>query len=140
MQIQSKWSREDSDYIRKQLIAFNNSKVLGSEKSLVKDVCLTLKNDTEELVAGLIGNIFWQCLHVNILWVSDSLRHKGYGSKLLLEAERIAKENHCNLIKLDTFSFQAPEFYKKHGYEVYGVIEDFPKGHTHYYLQKRLIV
>lgn len=140
MQIQNKWSREDSDYIRKQLIAFNNSKVLGSEKSLVKDVCLTLKNDTEELVAGLIGNIFWQCLHVNILWVSDSLRHKGYGSKLLLEAERIAKENHCNLIKLDTFSFQAPEFYKKHGYEVYGVIEDFPKGHTHYYLQKRLIV
>jgi GNAT superfamily N-acetyltransferase len=140
MQIQDKWSREDSDYIRKQLIAFNHSQVSGSEKSLVKDVCLTLKNDNEELVAGLIGNIFWQCLHVNILWVSDSLRHKGYGSKLLLEAERIAKENHCNLIKLDTFSFQAPEFYKKHGYEVYGVIEDFPKGHTHYYLQKRLIV
>ncbi|MGF9965808.1 GNAT family N-acetyltransferase [Bacillus rhizoplanae] len=140
MQIQNKCSQEDSDFIRKQLVAFNNSQVSGSEKSLVKDICLTLKNDNEEIVAGLTGVIFWQCLHVNILWVSDSLRHKGYGSRLLLEAERIAKENHCNLIKLDTFSFQAPEFYKKHGYEVYGVIEDFPKGHTHYYLQKRLIV
>ena len=138
MQIQNKWSKKDSDYIRKQLISFNNSQVSESKPSPLKDVCLTVKNENEEIVAGLIGIIFWQCLHVDILWVDDSLRHQGYGSKLLLEAEKIAKETDCTLIKLDTFSFQAPEFYKKHGYEVYGVIDDFPKGHNHYYLQKRI--
>ncbi|MFK4476165.1 ribosomal protein S18 acetylase RimI-like enzyme [Bacillus sp. RC206] len=54
----------------------------------------------------------------------------------LIEEFAIKKE--CRLIKLDTFSFQAPNFYKKHGYKVIGVSEDYPKGHNHYYLEKRL--
>jgi hypothetical protein len=39
---------------------------------------------------------------------------------------------------LDTFSFQAPDFYKQHGYQVFGELQDFPSGHQRYYLKKQL--
>jgi hypothetical protein len=39
---------------------------------------------------------------------------------------------------LDTFSFQAPDFYKKLGYEVFGELQDFPHGHQRYFMKKRL--
>jgi hypothetical protein len=39
---------------------------------------------------------------------------------------------------LDTFSFQAPGFYLKHGYEVFGELPGFPAGHTRFYLKKAL--
>jgi GNAT superfamily N-acetyltransferase len=60
------------------------------------------------------------------------------GSQLLNEIEQLAKEKGCRLICLDTFSFQAPGFYKKHGYKVFGVLEDHPKGFNQYFLEKRL--
>ncbi|MDH6374056.1 hypothetical protein M2444_005900 [Paenibacillus sp. PastF-3] len=41
-------------------------------------------------------------------------------------------------INLDTFSFQAPEFYKKYGYKVIATIEDAPLGSKHFYYKKDL--
>lgn len=72
------------------------------------------------------------------LWVDESVRHDGYGSQLIHKIEDIAKEKGCRLILLDSFSFQAPEFYKKHGYREYGVVEDHPKGYSQHFLEKRL--
>ena len=37
-----------------------------------------------------------------------------------------------------TWDFQAPEFYKKQGYDVVCVIPDYPPGITEYTLTKRL--
>ena len=62
----------------------------------------------------------------------------GLGSKLLAEVERTAVEAGCTLIHLDTFDFQAKDFYLRHGYEVFGVLEDCPEGHCRYYLKKKL--
>jgi ribosomal protein S18 acetylase RimI-like enzyme len=56
------------------------------------------------------------------------LRGKGYGKELLNQIENTAKENNCRLILLDSFSFQAPDFYQKYGYKVVGIVEDHPKG------------
>jgi hypothetical protein len=39
---------------------------------------------------------------------------------------------------LDTFDFQAPEFYRQHGYVEFGHIDDYPPGHKRYFFQKRL--
>lgn len=47
-------------------------------------------------------------------------------------------ERKCRLITVDTFGFQAPDFYKHLGYEVYGIVEDFPEGYDHYFLVKKL--
>ena len=65
-------------------------------------------------------------------------RGQGLGSILLGEVEREAMEKGCHLVHLDTFDFQAKEFYEKNGYSVFGTLEDCPKGHVRYYLKKSL--
>lgn len=70
--------------------------------------------------------------------MEENLRGQGYGVELLRTAEALAKNKNCRLIKLDTFSFQAPDFYKKMGYEIYGVVENSPEGFNQFYLLKRL--
>jgi len=51
-------------------------------------------------------------------------------------AESQAKARNCHAAYVDTFSFLALDFYRKCGYEVFGTLADFPKGHTRYFLKK----
>jgi ribosomal protein S18 acetylase RimI-like enzyme len=53
-------------------------------------------------------------------------------------AEDLARERGCVGVWLDTFDFQAPEFYRKHGYEQFGRLDDYPPGHQRLFFQKRL--
>ena len=80
----------------------------------------------------------WNVVYVDILWVNVDYRSKGFGKCLLKELEKIAKDKGVTLIHLDTFDFQAKDFYVKQGYEVFGVLDDCPQGHTRYYLKKYL--
>lgn len=140
MKIQQQWRQEDSDYIKKKVIEHNLKKLPDQVKHPVKNVSFILRDEEEKILGGITGTIFWYHLHINFLWVDDTLRGEGYGEKLLQSIEEIAVENKCNLIQLDTFSFQAPKFYQKYGYEVVGIIEDHPiQEHQQYYLLKRLI-
>ncbi|MFB8133442.1 GNAT family N-acetyltransferase [Streptomyces mirabilis] len=91
------------------------------------------------LAGGLVGHTWTTWLHVTYLWVDTPHRGAGLGGRLLAEAERLAHEERgCSNSRLETWDFQAPEFYKKHGYEVVCVIPDYPPGITEYTLNKRL--
>jgi ribosomal protein S18 acetylase RimI-like enzyme len=70
--------------------------------------------------------------------VHQDLRGQGVGTKLLRAAEQEAIKRGCQHIVLESFSFQAPGFYQKLGFEVFAVLEDHPRGHRNYYLRKRL--
>jgi N-acetylglutamate synthase-like GNAT family acetyltransferase len=72
------------------------------------------------------------------LWVKDELRGRGYGHRLLTLAEHKARQRGAKNAYLDTFSFQAPNFYKQHGYQVFGELQDYPPGHQRYFLTKQL--
>jgi len=101
---------------------------------------VVLKDAQGNLVGGLIGSTNWGWLHVDLLSVEANLRGLGYGSKLLETAENIARERGCTFAYLDTFSFQAQAFYEKHGYEIWGSLEDFPLGASRIYLKKSLSI
>ena len=139
MQITNQWNIDDSDYIKKKVIGHNLSILPDEVKHPVKNISFILRNDANEVMGGITGTIFWYHLHIDFLWVDDSLRGKGYGKELLNQIEKAAMENKCRLILLDTFSFQAPDFYQKFGFEVVGIVEDHPKGYQQYYLEKRLV-
>jgi ribosomal protein S18 acetylase RimI-like enzyme len=54
------------------------------------------------------------------------------------KAEEIAANRGCLGIRLDTFSFQAPGFYEKLGYRIFGRLANHPKGHERIYYFKEL--
>ncbi|TMU84951.1 GNAT family N-acetyltransferase [Bacillus sp. BHET2] len=138
MKITKQWVQEDSDYIRKRLVEYNMTQIDYETKTPLEKISFVLRNDEDEIVGGVVGEMFWHHLHVDFLWVSEDFRHGGYGSKLIHQIEEYAREKGCHLVMLDTFSFQAPDFYKKMGYREFGVLEDFPKGRSQHFMEKRL--
>jgi GNAT superfamily N-acetyltransferase len=118
----------------KGLRAFNTS-VLGKSDS--GSVAITLRH-RGAVVGGLIGYTFFGWMFVAALWVADEFRGKGFGSKLMKAAEKEAKRRGVTNIYLDTFSFQAPAFYRKLGYREFGKLKQFPAGHYRSFLTKAL--
>lgn len=121
------------------IVEYNLSKVpFNKEKSFIP-INRVIKGLNGEVLAGINSILYcWNCLYVDVLWVKDEYRKEGYGSILLKEVENVAKEKGCKLIHLDTFDFQAKDFYIKHGYEVFGVLDDCPIDHKRYYLKKNI--
>ncbi|MGD9002303.1 MAG: GNAT family N-acetyltransferase [Anaerolineae bacterium] len=101
-------------------------------------LCFVLQSPDEEIVGGVIGEAYWGWLHVDLLWVKDELRGRGYGRRLLTLLEDEARQRGAKHAYLDTFSFQALDFYRRYGYRVFGELQDFPPGHQRYFLTKRL--
>jgi GNAT superfamily N-acetyltransferase len=103
-----------------------------------QSLCFVLRAPDEEIVGGVIGATYWDWLHIDLMWVTEELRNRGYGHRLLTLAEEEARRRGAKQAYLDTFSFQAPGFYQKYGYQVFGELPDFPAGHQRYFLTKQL--
>ena len=92
-------------------------------------LCYAIQTPGEEIVGGILGEVYWGWLYIDLLWVKEELRDQGYGHQLLTQLEDEARQRGAKHAYLDTFSFQVPDFYKEHGYQVFGELEDFPVGH-----------
>jgi GNAT superfamily N-acetyltransferase len=130
---------EDNDLLDSKLVAFNRSIVPFKQSEDWISLSHVLKDDAGQMMAGINATLYcWNVMHVDILYVEEALRGKGYGKLLLERAERKAKNLGGYLSHLDTFDWQAKEFYQKQGYAVFGVLADCPPGHCRHYMQKRL--
>ena len=87
---------------------------------------------------GLILQSYWLESYVELLWLAAHARGAGVGSRLIAEAERIARRRGSRLIHLNTYSFQAPKFYEKLGYRRFGGMSGSPKGASRHFYAKRL--
>lgn len=103
-----------------------------------QNLCYVLQSPDQEIVGGVIGATYWNWLYIDLMWIKEEHRRCGYGRRLLTVAEDEARKRGAKHAYLDTFSFQAPDFYKKHGYQVFGELPDFPAGHQRYFLKKQL--
>src|SRR6266542_3744511 len=103
-----------------------------------KWLSIFVRDDKGEIVAGLHGWTWGGCCRVQDLWVRHDLRRQGQGTRLLEAAEREAVARGCDRVFLDTFSFQAPLFYQKLGYEIIGALDGFMPPHQLYHLRKWL--
>ena len=118
----------------KGLLAFNKSAV---GKNDYKALTITLRNG-KAIIGGLVGSSWMGWLYIDLLWITEKYRGKGHGTALMKKAETEARKRGVKHIYLNSFSFQAPEFYKKLGYKVFGRLKNFPAGHTRYWLAKAL--
>jgi len=103
-----------------------------------KRLCFVLKGPDQTVLGGVIGITYWEWLYIDLMWIPEEFRGRGYGHRLLTLAEEEARRRGAKHVYLDTFSFQAPGFYEKHGYRVFGELDDFPAGHQRYFLTKEL--
>lgn len=130
---------EEYGLVNKGIVEYNLSKVPFTQEIPFDSINKVIKGSNGGMIAGINSNLYcWNCLYIDVLWVKEEFRKDGYGSALLNEVEKIAKEKGCMLIHLDTFDFQAKDFYLKHGYEIFGVLEDCPMEHKRYYMKKNI--
>ncbi|KFC68571.1 putative acetyltransferase [Devosia sp. LC5] len=119
------------------LVAFNRSQVPSFPAP--ETIGLVLKRpDDGSVEGGLTARISFNHMFVEMLVVPERLRGQGVGRQLMQQAEAVARERGCAGIWLDTFSFQAPGFYEKLGYAVFGAIGNYPPGHSRFFLHKPL--
>ena len=91
-----------------------------------------------ELVAALAGEIVWDWIYIDELWVAPDHRGHGLGRRLVAAAEALAKEQALQGVWLWTQSWEAEDFYPKLGYSEFTRFENFPKGHTRIGYRKSL--
>ncbi|WP_375599255.1 GNAT family N-acetyltransferase [Devosia sp. Naph2] len=120
------------------LIAYNESRTEGKYPP-PRFIALALRDpETNRTAGGLTARIAYSRMFVELLYIPEALRGRGFGAELIGKAEAVARDNGCTGIWLDTFSFQAPGFYKKLGYDEFGILTDYPPGFTRHYLHKTL--
>jgi GNAT superfamily N-acetyltransferase len=101
-------------------------------------LAIFVRNADDRITAGICGAMWGSCLEIRQFWVEEALRGQGVGTRLFAAAEQEALRRGCGQILLATFSFQAPDFYAKRGFEVVATVDDHPRGHTNLILRKRL--
>jgi GNAT superfamily N-acetyltransferase len=120
--------------IEKGLEAYNQSRV-GKVRS--QKFAVTLR-EGETILGGASAVVWRNWCFVELLWIDESQRGTGLGTKLMDQTEAEARRRGAKHIYLDTFSFQARPFYEKRGYSVFGELSDFPPGESRFWLSKSL--
>ena len=123
----------DAAFVRDKLALYN---VGVTGYSYYSPLAIYLKDERCAVLGGALGHVWGGWLDLDILWVSERFRGRGYATKLLGAAEDEAKAQGCHGVYLTTFSFQGRPFYEKLGYEVVADILDHPEGHRFHVLKK----
>jgi GNAT superfamily N-acetyltransferase len=135
LNVEDRPDQNDVDFLDDQINRYNVA-VTGIDDW--RALAIFVRDDAGTIMAGLSGGTWAGYLEVKSLWVREDRRGQGHGRRLLLAAEREALARGCDRVLLDTHDFQAIEFYKRLGYEIFGEFDGIGGRHTRYYLRKRL--
>ena len=108
------------------------------EQSKSEPLNIYFEDEKGNLVAGMVAETFGNWLEIEYLYVSDSLRNQGLGSRILELAENESRNRGCKYSFVDTFNFQAPKFYEKHGCKEVFALKKYPYTGERYYYTKEL--
>lgn len=132
-------SQEEAELIDDKITDSINQRMPFTQKQnpiLLKNYVI---KDNGIIIAGIKADMYyWGMVYIEVLFVDENYRGLGLGTALLARLETDAKAAGATLIHLDSFDFQAYEFYLTHGYEIFGTLDNCPKGHKRYYLKKNL--
>jgi len=130
-------TEEEVKLIQKGLKDYDMEQTHGELDNPGIEINLVLKDGKGNVVGGLNASTMVRVMHLEVFWVAEEYRKLGYGKKLVLEAERIAKENGCIACQICSLSFQSPEFFQKLGYETFGIDDGYPDPIEEHYFIKR---
>lgn len=120
--------------VLKGLSAFNRSKMVTRVE---KRIALSLR-EGDDIVGGIVGECWTEVFFIELFWLAEAYRGRDFGSGLLEGIEAQARSLGARTIYLDSLSFQAPDFYRRHGYTEFGRLAGYPDGITRHWLSKTL--
>jgi GNAT superfamily N-acetyltransferase len=126
-------STEEVAFIERRLVDYNVAKARPYDR---RPLHVFLRDNKGDVIGGLTGETNWDWLYIDCFWLLDDLRGAGVGAQLLEAAEQEARSRGCRHARLFSYSFQAPEFYEKRGYRVFGVLDGYPAGEKQVWLRK----
>src|SRR5215470_9155552 len=135
MSIGPSTSTADTARVVEILVAHNN---LHSPATTREQFSLVVRDESAVVVGGAIGWTAHRWCYVDILTLVPEARGNGLGARLLGAVEDLARSRGCIGVYLFSYSFQAPGFYERHGFTVFGQIADLPPGHVQIWPSKRL--
>ncbi len=133
--VPEKPDRADREVIYAHLVAFEAERAGPPE---ITPLAILLKDEAGATVGGLWGNTVFRWLVVELIFIPEHQRGCGLGTEIMARAEAIARARNCIGIWLDTYSFQAPAFYEKLGFEAFGQVTDHPPGRARIFMRKSL--
>ncbi|MDP2574505.1 GNAT family N-acetyltransferase [Vibrio penaeicida] len=120
-------SKHDLESIYQALKEFNEPFFPGLDE---KVLALFIRDQHHQIIGGIAAHLFYDSLHIHRIWVNEAYRRKGVGTKLLKTAEKEARKMQVKKVFLDTYNFQAPDFYLKHGFHEVGRYVGYPQDGT----------
>ena len=129
-------SKEAVEAVEKPLLASNE--IASGRAAGYFPFVFHVVDDDGIVTGGATGYASFDWVFLELLFVPETSRSKGIGSELLARVEAFGREHKMTGVWLDTFNFQARPFYERHGYTVFGTIDNHPIGGQRYFLQKRL--
>jgi GNAT superfamily N-acetyltransferase len=128
-------SPEDLDFLEHQINEYNMVRTGARD---FRHLAIFIRNAEKQIMAGLSGYTWAGFCEIRFLWVHEDVRGRGYGKQLLAAAETEVKTRGCSLVVLNSYSFQAPDFYRRLGYDKVGHVKGCPSGGANYYFKKHL--
>ena len=105
-----------------------------------RDLAVLLRDTrTGEILGGILGRTSLGLLFIDLVFIPEAMRRHGLGSRMLQMAEEEGRARGCVNAVLYTISFQAPEFYAKHGWHEFGRIACLPAGTSRVFMTKALV-
>jgi GNAT superfamily N-acetyltransferase len=133
-------SEKETQVVDDKIVAFNRALVPFTQDNDFIGLNFHIKDKSGFVIAGINSSMYcWGMLYIDVLVVDESYRSQQLGSRLLNKVESEAKAIGARLSHLDTFDWQAKDFYLKQGYEIFGILDNCPQGHKRYYMKKELI-
>ena len=103
-----------------------------------REINLRIVGTKGRFIGSLSAVKYWNCLFIDKIWVEGKHRNQGLGKRLLGRAEAEGRKLDCKISHLNSHSLQAPGFYLKMGYKVFGQLKTYPKGQSVYHFFKKL--
>jgi GNAT superfamily N-acetyltransferase len=127
--------RKDVEFLKERI---NEHNIVLTGRSDYRPLAALVRDDDRALIAGLYAFTWAGWLEIEFVWVQRDLRGRGLGRRLIEAAEQEARARGCHRVWLDSYTFQAPGFYERLGYEVFGTLDGYPEMEDRVFLTRTL--